>query len=67
MGRSESIGARVEEFARKAKMVLRMATTPSEREFWQFLKVIFLMIVVLGAIGFAIRFMMQSFVGTLGG
>jgi len=67
MSSEESIGAKIEGFARRTKMVFRMATMPSWREFWQTLKIILLLVVVLGVIGFAIRILIQSFVGVLRG
>ncbi len=64
---TKSVGSRIEDFARKTKMVFRMATMPSWREFWQTFKIILLLVVILGFIGFAIRILIQSFVGVLRG
>ena len=62
----ESIGAKFEDFVRKSRMVFRMATMPSSKEVWQLLKIIALLVVVLGFIGFVIRILIQSLVGVLG-
>jgi len=62
----ESIGAKVEDFVRKSRMVFRMATMPSSKEVWQLLKIIALLVIVLGFIGFVIRMLIQSLVGVLG-
>ncbi len=62
----ESIGAKFEDFVRKSRMVFRMATMPSSKEVWQLLKIIALLVVVLGFIGFVIRMLIQSLVGVLG-
>jgi len=62
----ESIGAKFEDFVRRSRMVFRMATMPSSKEVWQLLKIIALLVVVLGFIGFVIRILIQSLVGVLG-
>lgn len=63
----KSIGSRIEDFLSRVRFVFRMATMPSRREIIQLLKIITLMIVVLGIVGFVIRILIQSFVGVLGG
>jgi len=63
----ESVGAKFEDFVRRTRMVSRMATMPTTKEVWQLLKIIGLLVVVLGLVGFVIRMLIQSFVGVLGG
>ena len=67
MSASKSLGARIEDFATRVKMVFRMATMPSWKEFWQVLRIILLLVFILGLIGFTIRILLQSFVRVLGG
>lgn len=64
---SKSIGSKFEDFVSRTRLVFRMATMPSRKEMMQLLKIIALMIVALGIVGFVIRILIQSFIRVLGG
>gem|GEM_PF-3267127 len=59
MSEEKSLGSKFEDFVARSRRLLRHSTKPSSKEYWQLFKVIFLLIVILGLIGFGIRIVMQ--------
>lgn len=62
MPRKESWGTKLEGFFMRAWRLIKSSTKPSSREFWLVFKIVLVLIVALGLLGFGIRIIAQAIV-----
>jgi len=58
----KSLGARLEGFFMGAWKLTKLSTKPSTREFFLVLKIVLILIVMLGLLGFGVRIITQTII-----